>query len=720
MAIFRYRSIKAYAFIRGILALVLLGTSQSFGQDANELADKLSSNYDSCKQIIIKLEEGKPYDLDDQFWLEQQLVRNMLGQESPDAAIDYAASLTKKYKGTHKEPSTYINRGNLFYVTGEYEKAVDMYNSAIDIAEDMERLADIAKANNNKAGCLTSLGNYQEALNAINGSIDSYLALKDSVNAANTYLVRGNNYFAQDIFDEAMSSYQAGLEMLVNQGDSQLKGSLLNNMALIFNETKQWTKAISYLRQNISICQALNIPPVDSYTNLGESYRHINLDSALYYYELSLGFARESPDPEALYRALNNIGLVKEEMGYEDEALEIYNEALTAIDNNFDYPKVAQLLINIANIETLNQNYDRAKKMANLALEKSLKRRELQHIQNSYASLYSLAKAQKNYEDALKYDNLRDEYRDSVLNESSLDAIAEYEAKYQLALKEQLIAKERNDKLQAINKQKSAEAKRQESELTAANRQKWIFGLVGGILAIAFLALFVIQRNRRKAQAEKDAAIISERDKGLQSVISAQEEERKRISKELHDGIGQQLSGIKLAWQNLSTSMGQKAPEEFKQLMTISSVLDETTAEVRNLSHQMMPRALQESGLIAAIEGMLQKSLQFSNIQYEFDHYNVDKRFSENLELSMYRICQELINNVIKHSDASSVMVQLFRNQDKLILIVEDNGKGISKGDESGHGLLNIRSRLNTVHGTVNYEPSPNSGTIATIVIPIN
>ncbi len=706
--------------LRATCCLILALCFNSQAQDASELAQKLHTNYDSCKQIILNLKEDEPYKLDDLFWLEMKLMQNMLQQESLDAADQYSGSLCKKYRDKIKESSAFINRGNLFYITGQHKKAIVCYDSSISIAQVNNNLTDLGKANNNKAGCLTELGDYKGALEANEASRKSFETLKDTVSVVNSYLVRGNIFFAQDILDEAIAAYEMGLEKLSHHDEILLKGNLLNNVGLILNEGKQWRKAITYLKKTASIYQSLNLTPKDAYTNLGEAYRHINLDSALFYYELSLEYVQENGTQEELYRSLTNVGLVKQDMGDKEEALSLYNEALNTIEDNFDYPKIAQLLINIANLETENKNYDRAKKMADLALEKSLERRELQHIQNSYAALSALSMAQKDYEQALIYDNLRDEYKDSVLNESTINAITQYEAKYQSALKDQKIIEERNQKLEALNNQKNAEAERKESDLVAANRQKWVFGLAGGILAIAFLALFFIQRNKRQAQAEKDAAIISERDRGLNAVIQAQEEERKRISKDLHDGIGQQLSGINLAWQNLSTKIGQKAPEEFNQLMTISSVLDDATVEVRNMSHQMMPRALQESGLAPAIEDMLRKSLQFSEIDYEFDHYNVDTRFKENVEVSLYRICQELINNVIKHSEANSVTIQLFKNQDKLILIVEDNGTGMKNGDPKGHGLLNIKSRLNTIQGTVNFEPSPQSGTIARIIIPIS
>ena len=133
----------------------------------------------------------------------------------------------------------------------------------------------------------------------------------------------------------------------------------------------------------------------------------------------------------------------------------------------------------------------------------------------------------------------------------------------------------------------------------------------------------------------------------------------------------------------------------------------------------MMPRALTELGLIEAISDMLEKSLGMSTIKYEFEHFGIDERLSEKVEVSLYRVTQELINNIIKHSNAKKVNVQLLKNAGKVILIVEDDGKGISISKTDGHGLLNMKSRINTLHGELNLEPSPNSGTLATIRIPI-
>ena len=148
--------------------------------------------------------------------------------------------------------------------------------------------------------------------------------------------------------------------------------------------------------------------------------------------------------------------------------------------------------------------------------------------------------------------------------------------------------------------------------------------------------------------------------------------------------------------------------------------MQDSADEVRVISHQMMPKALTELGIIEALGDMLDKSLGKIDIDFEFEHFGIKDRLAEKIEVSLYRICQELVNNIIKHSEAKQVHVQLFKNKGKAILIVEDNGKGIQENEVSdGHGLLNIKSRLNSLNGEVNYEPSPNSGTTATVRIPL-
>ena len=195
-------------------------------------------------------------------------------------------------------------------------------------------------------------------------------------------------------------------------------------------------------------------------------------------------------------------------------------------------------------------------------------------------------------------------------------------------------------------------------------------------------------------------------------------QERKRISKDLHDGIGQKLTALKLGIINLAPQLQDK--ELKQQLDQISNEFSKSAEELRQISHQMMPKALMEQGLIQALEDLLENTFKFSPITCNFEYYKVEGRYAERLEVSVYRIAQELLNNALKHARATEIHMQLMELDKQLILIVEDNGKGFDSGLAQGQGLYNIKSRLDIVKGVVNYEPGPETGMLATVTIPLS
>ena len=323
----------------------------------------------------------------------------------------------------------------------------------------------------------------------------------------------------------------------------------------------------------------------------------------------------------------------------------------------------------------------------------------------AYFRLHELFEQKEEFDSSLYYFKKFEALEDSLYSLEKTRQIVNMKTKYETEKKEQQIL------LQEISLQ--------EKESKLESRRRTIFALV--LLSILIIALSVAAYNRIKAKknAEMQERIIEEQERGLKAIFNAQEEERKRISKELHDGVGQQLSGLKMAFQKLGSNIKDQLPEKVSEMEKLSEIISESADEVRSISHQMMPRALVELGLIEALEDMLSKSLGIGQIEYVFEHHGINERLDSSKEVSLYRISQELVNNIIKHSGATMVNIQLFKNGDKVILIVEDNGKGIHETSPKGHGLMNIKNRLNTINGEVNFEPSPNSGTLATIRIPV-
>lgn len=433
------------------------------------------------------------------------------------------------------------------------------------------------------------------------------------------------------------------------------------------------------------------------------------LDSAAYYYQKSLQIVQERNDSLGIPYSLNNLAGVYLLKNEPQKAKPLYDQAFAirlALKNEYG---ILENTVLYGDYHAASANIDSALHYFNLAIDQTYQVGYPYIRQYCFEQISELHKQSGRFEAALVAKDRFLQLKDSLQGVQRTDELAKMETRFETAQKEK-----ENQTL----KRETAE-----QQLAISNQRQWITGLGFFILLLAALALIIIQRNRQKAQAERDAAVIAEREAGLNAVLQATEEERQRIAKDLHDGVVQSLTGLRLGLAEQSRRVKNEQPELGEKLSESSSGLDETIAELRNISHQMMPRALQESGLVPALSDMLEKSLGNTDIQFEFEHHGVDdKRFDERKEISLYRIAQELVNNIIKHSEARAVSVQLLATKSHLMLVVEDNGKGFEyedKANRNGIGLMNISSRVQAVHGELNYQPGPDQGTVATVRVPL-
>ena len=330
---------------------------------------------------------------------------------------------------------------------------------------------------------------------------------------------------------------------------------------------------------------------------------------------------------------------------------------------------------NMSQVDTLASSYG-------LNIYKSFYHYDLKNYRKAY-DLFKKASIQ----------NLKIDYRKNASEISRLNV------QYQTEKKEKELLKTRTKKV--------------ETELALSKSKNWIYTLLAFLAIVGGVFLFIYQRNKQKAQQE----ITAEKERGLQALILAQEEERNTIARELHDGVVQEIGSVILKSRNFLTKKDLIQDTESKEVL---KSLEDSNKSLRTISHQMMPRALKELGIIPALNDLLEGSLALVNIKYTLEHFNIKERLAEKIEITIYRITQELINNIIKHSKADTVSVQLFNSNNTIILMVEDNGVGFSsKTSKKGIGLLNISSRLDMVKGNVNFDLGPKSGTLVTIKIPL-
>ena len=317
----------------------------------------------------------------------------------------------------------------------------------------------------------------------------------------------------------------------------------------------------------------------------------------------------------------------------------------------------------------------------------------------------------------MQYAEQHKEYADSATNEATQNVTLSLEKKYETEKKEKEIA--------ALTIANTAQ------ELAVVKRNRLL--LVGGLAALFLLIMLsLLYRNSKQKQllAAKENALHQEQIKflqrqqqvvSLQSMINGQETERSRISKDLHDGLGGLFSTIKMYF---STLQHEQQSLKDNALFTKSyELIDTASEEVRRIAHNMMPEVLMKLGLIHALQDMCTNITAGKLVQVKLQTYGMEKRKAPGTEIMLYRIVQELLNNVIKHAQATLVIVQFNQEADRLTVTVEDNGHGfnVQEVDENNHvGLETIRSRVNYLNGNISIDSEESVGTTVLMEFLIN
>ncbi|MEK7725474.1 MAG: histidine kinase, partial [Acidobacteriota bacterium] len=240
----------------------------------------------------------------------------------------------------------------------------------------------------------------------------------------------------------------------------------------------------------------------------------------------------------------------------------------------------------------------------------------------------------------------------------------------------------------------------------------WWFYLLSvfviSLVVFGLVRLRIIQLKRQNAAQENFS----------RRLINAHESERRRIAAELHDSIGQSLAMIKnssiFAIQSVKNL--DNAKEQFEEITQESG---NAISEVREIAYNLRPHLLDRLGLTKAVSSLLNKAADNLHLKMFLQIDEIDGLFNSEAELSVYRIIQESLNNIIKHSEATEVRVSIERNEDLINIKIEDNGKGfdVNKKNQNGFGLLGMSERVRMLGGTISIKSEPDNGTITEIEI---
>jgi signal transduction histidine kinase len=250
---------------------------------------------------------------------------------------------------------------------------------------------------------------------------------------------------------------------------------------------------------------------------------------------------------------------------------------------------------------------------------------------------------------------------------------------------------------------------------------------IGILIELIFFSLGLGYKHKRdeveklEAQEALKLEIEKQKVKQLNNMAEIQEKERTRVAKDLHDGLGSMLSGIKMSLSNMKGNavMTSDNVQVFERSL---NMLDNSIRELKRVAHNLMPEALIKFGLAAALKDFTDFINQSNVLKAIFQQVGEERRLETSTELAVYRLANELINNALRHAAATELIIQLHYESDSLMLTVQDNGKGFDPAilkQTIGSGWPNIRSRIEYLKGTLDIDTKPGHGTGVTIRVPL-
>ncbi|SHF27518.1 sensor histidine kinase [Chryseobacterium vrystaatense] len=345
--------------------------------------------------------------------------------------------------------------------------------------------------------------------------------------------------------------------------------------------------------------------------------------------------------------------------------------------------------------------------LENILAEKSLVL-DLNNRKTIYKQLSALNEEMGNAKEALVWEQRYSKLNDSLSSANVRLEINKLETKFNTAEKERKIA--------TLN----AEKNQKDLEVNKKNSYLWGLSLVLLLLVSLLLFLFVIFRKNKKINEQRINDIRQKEELSLtRAILDGEERERERIARDLHDGLGGMLAGVKI---NFSTwSSNHLHPEKDQEFYKILGKLDNSVSELRHIARNLMPESLINFGLETALNDLCEFYSR-KDLDIDFQTIDIKKNLPLPIQLNIYRIIQELLANAIKHAEASSILLQCSQSTENFLITIEDNGKGFDKNIEQttkSMGLRNLKNRVNYLKGTMEIS-SDTQGTTINIELSID
>ncbi|WP_417886617.1 histidine kinase [Zunongwangia sp.] len=513
------------------------------------------------------------------------------------------------------------------------------------------------------------------------------------------------------LLDEAIASFIKGIEL---SGDAKITTFLKLGLAETYFLKRDRDKTVLYLKQ---------IKNPSNNLKLAFSVDALKIDVAI----LDKDFDKAQELIEEVFKnqEINNYlplklrveianGRIAALTNNQEKAIQIFQESKQKSLEFSLYDLYIKSVLAEGSLYIQMKNYQMAEFALSTAYANTISWNRLELQRDVINLLVVLYKARGNYKNAYGLMTQKESITRSIAKKQNQRLVRDIELKYETLKKEQEI-----NKLQKEQLKKQAEIDHQRTTKNA-----FLIGFL--VILIPIILLLIVYYQKLQAQSlltkkqedlnkKEVQALLQKQELDLtKTSIKAQNEERNRIARELHDSIGGNLAAIKLQMDKEEGDSGNK---------TIVAQLDATYQQVREISHSLIPKEFTEQAFTSLVTNYLDKLQGTSNLEIEFNAYPETRinKVSEKMQVTLFNICKELVTNAIKHSEASLVSIQIIMPEEEqsLSLSYDDDGIGFNtEGNFKGIGFRNITQRVQEYNGTIAIDSAKNRGTVINIEFP--
>lgn len=506
-------------------------------------------------------------------------------------------------------------------------------------------------------------GQYEAAMEYQQQCYKLYSQLKDTLNMARTLSGMGYISKRRDL-DQGLKWMEEGKALMLQIGHEEHLAEVVNNLGVLYEMKGDLEKAMEHYQWSLRLVKKFN-------DSIGMPYtlEHI---SGIYYYK-------------ADYK----------------EALRLLDEAYRWRSSRNDSNGLGQNLANQLEVNFAAGNHLKTTKLASELIQIAQRVGNPDLVRHAYKMGAQAYAASGDYKNAWNWEVQHRVMHDSLFNERNNARILDLEKKYELARRE-----EENQRL----KEQTAQ---QDLALLQA-KQSRNFLLFGGVVVLLLLSLLyaALYLRQQKRLATEKQELEKQR---FRLVLQGEEKERIRLARELHDGLGQMLAAAKL-------QLGLAARGDAHSFQKAQQLLEETVLEVRNISHNLVPLSLASNGLKTALRQLFDRIEAPGKLEMEV-HLEADfNRFNTFGQTAIYRIVQEILHNMVKHAEASRIVIDIQEDGGELLLSIADNGKGFDTQlikQAKGMGWENLYTRVGLLDGQLEVNSKPGRGTLVFAGIPI-